>query len=137
MPITFAQAKAQICPDRNVVPGSKDHQDILELMRQSGMLYPEDMRPKAVEYARTIPQFNKRFGELTALEKPQARKGISKNEWLSIDVHRKAYDEHIRANQQIPIGSMEPLPDHLDWQTKIAPKVKHGMSKKEWIALLK
>ena len=137
MPISFLQAKAQISPDQPVIPGSREHKDILELMRQSGLSFAEDMRPKEVVYARTEEQFRNRFGELPATELPQARKGVSKNEWLSIDAHKKAYDAHIKANQQVPVGALEPLPDHLDWQTKIAPKVTKGMSKKDWIALLK
>ena len=137
MPLTFLEAKARVSPHAAVIPGSKEHKDILELMRQSGKIFAEDNIPAPVVYARSDQQFRNRLSERPPATLPQKRKGTSKAQWLSIDVNRKAYDAHIKANQQIPVGAMEPLPDHLDWKTKVAPKVTKGMSKKEWIALLK
>jgi hypothetical protein len=43
--MNFLDAKKIISPDTSVVPGSKEHQDILNLMRESGRVFPEDNVP--------------------------------------------------------------------------------------------
>lgn len=40
--MNFLDAKKIISPDSPVVPGSKEHKDILKLMRQSGRVFAED-----------------------------------------------------------------------------------------------
>jgi hypothetical protein len=66
-------------------------------------------------------------------------KGISKREWLSIDANRKAYDEHIAANQILPPGALEAVPDHLSWESKVVPhgpQRRERLSKRQWVASL-
>jgi hypothetical protein len=43
--MNFLDAKKIISPDTPVVPGSKEHNDILKLMRESGRVFPEDNVP--------------------------------------------------------------------------------------------
>jgi hypothetical protein len=43
--MNFLDAKKIISPDSPVVPGSKEHKDILKLMRQSGRVFAEDNVP--------------------------------------------------------------------------------------------
>lgn len=102
MPITFLEAKARVSPDQPVLPGSKEHEDCLKLMRQSGHIFPEDI------YADTyvpppprkamIMEDLKLFRERKDLAKPEL-KGVSKKQWLSVDANRIAYEEHIAANR--------------------------------------
>lgn len=41
----FLDAKRIVSPDELVVPGSKQHEEILKLMRESGRIFPEDNVP--------------------------------------------------------------------------------------------
>jgi hypothetical protein len=43
--MNFLDAKKIVSPDSPVVPGSKEHKDILKLMRQSGRVFAEDNVP--------------------------------------------------------------------------------------------
>jgi hypothetical protein len=61
MPLTFLEAKARVSPHAAVIPGSKEHKDILELMRQSGKIFAEDNIPAPVVYARSDQQFRNRL----------------------------------------------------------------------------
>jgi hypothetical protein len=139
MPLTFAEAKSIVSPNKPITPGSKEHKDILEMMRQSGKVFPEDNipTPPPVVYARTEAQFRNRLSERPNASLPQARKGVSKREWLSIDANKNAYEEHLKTHQQVPVGALVPEPRHLEWADKIAPKINGKISKREWISQLK
>jgi hypothetical protein len=43
--MNFLDAKRIVSPDKPVVPGSKEHLDILKMMRESGKIFPEDNVP--------------------------------------------------------------------------------------------
>jgi hypothetical protein len=43
--MNFLDAKRVVSPDKPVVPGSKEHLDILKMMRESGKVFPEDNVP--------------------------------------------------------------------------------------------
>jgi hypothetical protein len=43
--MNFLDAKRIVSPDKPVVPGSKEHLDILKMMRESGKVFPEDNVP--------------------------------------------------------------------------------------------
>jgi hypothetical protein len=43
--MNFLDAKKIVSPDSSVVPGSKEHKEILNLMRQSGRVFAEDNVP--------------------------------------------------------------------------------------------
>jgi hypothetical protein len=43
--MNFLDAKRIVSPDKPVVPGSKEHEDILKMMRESGKIFPEDNVP--------------------------------------------------------------------------------------------
>jgi hypothetical protein len=131
-PISFLQAKERVCPDRPVEPGSKEHLDILELMRQSGHVFVEEsiVIPVIMPPAKTIADL-KLFRERPVAPKP---KPVSKKAWLSIHSNRQAYEDHIAANRVVePPGVM---PDYLTWEDKVAPKNSKGMSKRQWVASL-
>jgi hypothetical protein len=107
MPITFLEAKARVSPDQPVLPGSKEHEDCLKLMRQSGHMFPEDLYadsyvPPPPRKANTMEDL-KLFRERLGLRRPES-KGVSKKEWLSVDANRTAYEAHIAANHILPPG---------------------------------
>ena len=142
MPITFLEAKARVSPNAPILPGSKEHEDCLKLMRQSGHIFPEDLYadtyvPPPPRKAMNVEDL-KLFRERLDLLRPEL-KGVSKKAWLSVDANRKAYDEHIAANQILPPGALEPIPDHLSWESKVVPhgpQRREGLSKREWVASL-
>jgi len=130
--ITFLQAKERVCPDRPVEPGSKEHMDILELMRQSGHVFAEEsiIIPVVMPPAKTVADL-KLFRERPVAPKPKA---VSKKEWLSVDANRQAYENHLVANRVVePPGVM---PEYLTWADKVAPSYSKGMSKRQWAASL-
>jgi hypothetical protein len=43
--MNFLDAKNIVSPDTPVVPGSKEHEAIIKLMRESGRIFPEDNVP--------------------------------------------------------------------------------------------
>lgn len=136
MPLSFTQAKEIVSPGVPVIPGSKQHKDILEMMKQSGRIFPDDNiavpHPplgRVRELAELLPWRERKMNQPT----PQA---VSKKQWLSIDANRTAYEEHIVKNQPVPVGYYEPEPRHLQW-AKMTPTNWKGQSKREWIASLK
>ena len=132
MPISFQEAKNRVSPDAPVAPGSKEFNDILELMRQSGHIFPEDNTPAA-----PLPPPKKREDLMLFRERPEPTpkpKGFSKRDWLSVDVNRKSYEEHIKRNTILQLPTHEP--EHLSWAGKMAPKMDGKMSKREWAASL-
>ena len=135
MPITFLEAKARVSPDKPVIPGSQEHLDILELMKQSGHMFadqnvvvPDPTPPKATHISHI-----RRFSPRPPME---VSKSLSKKEWLSVKANRDAYEANLALNHQVPVGAFEPSPLHLLWDQKVAPKYVPGMSKREWVALL-
>ena len=43
--MNFLEAKSIVSPNSPVVPGSKEHEAIIKLMRESGRIFPEDNVP--------------------------------------------------------------------------------------------
>ena len=138
MPLTFLQAKAIVSPDKPVVPGSKEHRDILEMMRQSGRVFAEDnvtAQPPAPRKALRVADFERYQPRV----EPPKRKGTSKKAWLSIDANRKAYEAHLIDRAQIPVGYYEPEPTHVKMllgKYEI-PCHEPGQSKCHWLSKLK
>ena len=136
MPLTFLQAKAIVSPDRPVVPGSKPHQDILEMMRQSGKIFAEDnVTAPAPRKALRVADFERYQSRI----EPPKRQGTSKKAWLSIDANRKAYEAHRKEHAQVPVGYYEPEPT---WHKLVSgeyeiPCHEPGQSKREWLSKLK
>lgn len=130
MVLSFAEAKALVSPDRPVIPGSQAHKDIIAMMRQSGRVFADDYIP--------APQPAKRMEDLApvkqrslAIPKPSA---VSKKDWLSIEANRIAYQEVLDSR---PVHFESP-PSYLSWKDKtFTGEVKRGMSKREFLALLK
>lgn len=138
MPLTFLQAKAIVSPDAPVVPGSKEHRDILEMMRQSGRVFAEDnvtAQPPAPRRAERVVDFERYQSRV----EPPKRQGTSKKEWLSIDANRKAYEAHLKDHAQVPVGYYEPEPTHVKMLLGKYEIPNHvpGQSKREWLSKLK
>jgi len=125
MVLSFLQAKERVCPDSFVVPGSKEHKDILELMRQSGRIFPEEnttpVVPKPVTHILDLLPYRER-------EFKPVLESVSKRKWLSIDINKAA----------MPVYKEEPYvaPEPIPWAGKTAEYVA-GMSKREWVSKLK
>ena len=137
MPLSYLEAKARVCPDNLVTPGSKEHMDILELMRQSGRLFSEENVAERPEPrpARTIVDLKPYNVRPTPITRKTMT--LAKRQWLQVDCNRKAYEAHLAEHQTVPIGALEPLPRHLEWSNKIPPKMSGPMSKHSWISQLK
>jgi len=136
MPLSFSQAKAIVSPGVPVVPGSKEHKDILEMMRQSGRIFadenilvPPPPPPTYHSPAELLPWRERKMREPTP-------KAVSKRDWLSIAANRERYEKHLVDHQSYPSGYWEPEPAHLAWKGKKCVNWK-GQSKREWIASLK
>jgi hypothetical protein len=138
MPISFEEAKNRVCPNTYVTPGSKEHMDILELMKQSGHFFPEENTVPVPQTVRTYADL-KPFRERPKVADP-VLKGMSKHRWLSVDANRKAFDKHLETQRKasIPSGALEPPPQHLFWSECTPDPLKKGkaLSKREWVASL-
>jgi hypothetical protein len=138
MPLTFLQAKAIVSPDAPVVPGTKAHRDILEMMRQSGKVFAEDnvtAQPPAPRKAERVIDFERYQPRV----EPEQRKGTSKQDWLSIDANRQAYEQHLKDHAQVPVGYYEPEPTHVKMLLGKydIPCHEPGQSKCNWLSKLK
>lgn len=138
MPLTFLQAKAIVSPDAPVVPGTKQHRDILEMMRQSGKVFAEDnvtAQPPAPRKAERVIDFERYQPRV----EPEQRKGTSKQDWLSIDANRQAYEQHLKDHAQVPVGYYEPEPTHVKMLLGKydIPCHEPGESKRAWLSKLK
>jgi len=136
MPLSFSQAKAIVSPGKPIIPGSKEHLDVLELMRQSGRIFadenilvPPPPPPTYHNPVELLPWRERRMREPTP-------KAVSKRDWLSIAANRERYEKHLVDHQPYPSGYWEPEPAHLAWKGKKCVNWK-GQSKREWIASLK
>ena len=136
MPLTFLQAKAIVSPDAPVVPGTKEHRDILEMMRQSGKVFAEDnvTAPAPRKALRPID-----FERYQSRVEPPKRQGTSKKAWLSIDANRQAYEQHLKDHAQVPVGYYEPEPTHVKMLLGKydIPCHEPGQSKCHWLSKLK
>lgn len=138
MPLTFLQAKAIVSPDAPVVPGTKVHRDILEMMRQSGKVFAEDnvtAQPPAPRRAERVIDLERYQARI----EPHKRQGTSKKAWLSIDANRRAYEAHLKEHVQVPIGYYEPEPTHVKMLLGKydIPCHEPGESKRAWLSKLK
>jgi len=138
MPISFEEAKNRVCPNAYVTPGSKEHLEILEMMKQSGHFFPDDNTVVVPQPVRTR-QDARPYRERPKVVEP-VLKGISKHRWLSVDTNRKCYEDHLAKHRDTSIapGALEPVPDHLRWSQCTPDPLKKDMklSKREWIASL-
>ena len=107
--MNFLDAKAIISPNEPVVPGSKEHDDILKLMRQS-RVFPEDNVP-AVPIRMTSLYLPARE-HVSTTPKPVSKKG-----WFTIDAPAPISKE------------LEPIPEY-EFTT-----YRPGMSKKQFMKI--
>jgi hypothetical protein len=108
--MNFLYAKKIVSPDSPVVPGSKEHKDILLLMRQSGRVFAEDnVLPVPKQMTTTRPLLDRPLVE-------NDRK-VSKKEFLSISAN-VSKEGSVSARNAYVFPKDAPTP---------------GMSKKEWL----
>lgn len=95
MPMTFGEAYAIVCPDGcPVEPNSREYNQIMELMKQSGYVPLHDRLVKdSVPKRPTTVQEAMPYLERIVATEPSGK--ISKRQWLSIDVHREAFIKHL------------------------------------------
>jgi hypothetical protein len=89
MPLTFVEAYKQVCPNGGaVVPGSKEYNDIITLMNDSGYesfmgkLEPD---PEPKESAPVCTEQKTSVCVTRPLQK------ISKRQWMSVDANRDLF----------------------------------------------
>jgi hypothetical protein len=102
MPLTFAEAYAKVCPEGGAVcPESKEYNDIVELMRQSGHTTYKDtlVEDTTPRIPRTV-QEAKRYIE-TPQSLPVPLK-ISKRQWLSVEANRQSFINALNKNKTKP-----------------------------------
>ena len=72
--MNFLDAKAIISPDKQVIPGSKEHDDILRLMRQT-RVFPEDNVPAVPILMTTLMPLKSRI-YVDTTPKPVSKKSM-------------------------------------------------------------
>jgi hypothetical protein len=106
--MNFLDAKKIVSPDSPVVPGSKEHKDILKLMRQSGRVFAED---NVLPVPRQLTSVNL-FTERPPMN---IETKVSKREFQSISAN---VSKSVFSTSATVFPSIEPSP---------------GMSKKQWL----
>jgi len=106
--MNFLDAKKIVSPDSPVVPGSKEHKDILKLMRQSGRVFAED---NVLPVPRQLTSVNL-FTERPPMN---IETKVSKREFQSISAN---VSKGVFSTSATVFPSVAPTP---------------GMSKKEWL----
>ena len=106
--MNFLDAKKIVSPDSPVVPGSKEHTDILKLMRQSGRVFAED---NVLPVPRQLTSVNL-FTERPPMN---IETKVSKREFQSISAN---VSKSVFSKSATVFPSVAPVP---------------GMSKKEWL----
>jgi len=100
MHLTFAEAYARVCPDGgSIAPNSKQYNDIMELMKQSGYVPLKDRLvkdlvpkvPRSVQEA--MPYIERQVATL-----PTGK--VSKRQWLSIEVNKQEFLKHLNKNKK-------------------------------------
>ena len=98
MHLTFAQAYAIVCPDGGAVtPHSKQYEDIMALMKQSGYKHYSE---KVVE--ESVPRMPRSVQEampfIVTREAPVAALHTSRREWMSVEVNKQAFLKALNKN---------------------------------------
>jgi hypothetical protein len=107
--MNFLDAKKIISPASPVVPGSKEHKDILKMMRQSGRVFAEDNVLPVPKQLTSVSPFTDRPPIIT-------ERKVSKKEFQSISAN--VSKSVFRSVETTTFPSVAPTP---------------GMSKKQWL----
>lgn len=108
--MNFLDAKKIVSPDSPVVPGSKEHKEILNLMRQSGRVFAEDnVLPVPVQLS-TLRPF---------MDRPHVINDRKVSKKAFQELHKTVSKEsNVSARKVSVFPSVAPAP---------------GMSKKQWL----
>jgi hypothetical protein len=88
MPLTFAEAYKQVCPNGGaVVPGSKEYNDIIALMNDSGYTSFMGKLEPDPEPKESAPLCTEQ--KAVCMNKPLQK--ISKMQWMSIGANRELF----------------------------------------------
>jgi hypothetical protein len=107
--MNFLDAKKIISPASPVVPGSKEHKDILKMMRQSGRVFAEDNVLPVPKQLTSVSPFTDRPPIIN-------ERKVSKKEFQSISAN--VSKSVFRSVETTTFPSVAPTP---------------GMSKKQWL----
>jgi hypothetical protein len=112
--MNFLDAKKIISPDSPVVPGSKEHKDILKLMRQSGRVFAEDNVLPVPKQLTSVSPFTERPPIINETK-------VSKKQFQEL-FKLVSKGRSVSARNASVFPSIAPTP---------------GMSKKQWLGNLK
>lgn len=95
MPLTFEQAKLQVNPDPIWQPtrDSPEYFEILTLMRQSGVVFPDPTRTRPPLTVRDVFREGTFRAPIDNSKPPVKKQYISKQEFLSVPSNKKMFDE--------------------------------------------
>jgi hypothetical protein len=97
-PLSYGQAYRKVCPDGNGRnPTDQERRDILELMRQSGHLFPQE------RVGSNLPQKPKTVEDLkdwSVVPAAREMKPLTKHEFLSVKVNRDAFEAHLELHSK-------------------------------------
>jgi len=122
--MNFLEAKNIVSPDKPVVPGSAEHKEILNLMRQSGRVFAEDNVPLV-----SVPLKFPRAKFISRPPIPQTTKPVSKRD--------SAILKMISPPAQAAQTAQALLPRALFWHNKKIASLnitKHGRREKVQVA---
>jgi hypothetical protein len=88
--MNFLDAKKIVSPDSPVVPGSKEHKEILNLMRQSGRVFAEDNVP-AVPIPLLAPMVGVERKFVSTTPTPTSKNMMKKPQLLEVVKKSSAY----------------------------------------------
>lgn len=97
-PLSYGQAYKKVCPDGNGRnPTDQEQKDILELMRQSGYLFPTERVQNLVPQKPTKVSDLKIWSQVATTGKPKVP---TKHEFLSVKVNRDAFEAHLKLHSK-------------------------------------
>ena len=110
MDFTSAKLKVNSDPDWQPVKNSREHHEIIALMRANGY---KDIADEIRRAPRLVPVNTKTMKNPLTRELPfyVQKKTMSKNEFLSHPSNKRAVDEHVSQNVPIMAQEVRPLSD--------------------------
>jgi len=134
MPLTFGEAYKIVCPDGcPIVPHSREHKDIVELMKQSGHLhFTERLIHEAAEIKPRTMADALPYSERHSVVSPG--RIVSKNDWMKVTANREPYLAHHSINMP-EVETSEPIPEPVPEPPPVPYVAVPGriMSKIEWM----
>jgi len=99
MPLNFGEAYKIVCPEGGAVaPNSKEYNDIIELMRQSGHTSYKDklVQDTAPRIPQTVQEALPYIVTQEVMEMPLK---VSKQRWLAVEANRQSFLNALNKNK--------------------------------------